>query len=150
MSYIRPYAGVGASDPGDCGCGCGGGGCGGHGVGLFDSMDPTTWGAGELMVGGVGAYLALKLAGDAMKVGKAVKGKGRKAKRSTSKAASGATSSIGKLVLLGAAGYAAYYFWNKSQAAAAGVGAYMPQSFVNPQVLQMPCRSAAIRIPSGW
>ena len=53
------------------GCGCGGscGGCGGrhehkHGMGLFDSMDWTTWGAGEWTAIAVGAYVLMSLVGD--------------------------------------------------------------------------------------
>lgn len=138
------------------GCGCGGtcGGCGDHdhGMGLFDSMDPSTWGVGEATIVAVGGYLAIKLAGDAMKVGKAVKRKGSRAKKGTAKAASGVTSGIGKAVLLAGAAYGAYYLWSKSQAATgvSGFGDYMAQSFTRPQILASPIQSAAISIPAGW
>lgn len=132
-----PY--VSESSGGDCGCGCGGGGgCGGHshGMGLFDSMDPTTWGAGEYIVAGGIGYFAIKLMGDAQKVG-------RRARRSPKTA--GGLGFVGVLALAGGA----YYLWSKSQAAA-GMGDYMPQSFVNPQRLIDPTSSSAIQIPRGW
>jgi hypothetical protein len=50
---------------GDCGCGCGGGGLckdpglGSYGLGLFDSMDFTTWGFGEWAIVIVGGYFIL-------------------------------------------------------------------------------------------
>jgi hypothetical protein len=44
---------------GGLGCACS------HGLGLFDSMDFTSWGMGEWGVVAVGGYLILSLAGDA-------------------------------------------------------------------------------------
>lgn len=53
---------------GGCGCGgtCGGGG-GRHdhaGLGLFDSMDWTTWGLGEWTAIAIGSYVLLSVIGD--------------------------------------------------------------------------------------
>jgi hypothetical protein len=49
------------------------------GLGLFDSMDFSTWGFGEYLVIGLGAYLAFKLMGDVGKVAGTV----RKRRRSS-------------------------------------------------------------------
>lgn len=122
--------------PGGCGCGCSGGGTG---MGLFDSMDPTTWGVGEYATLGIAGYLALKLAGDTKKVGRKVRG---------SKAAAGGFGFVGALALAGGA----YYLWNKSQTTttASGVGDYMAQGYTGPQQLQAPLANADILIPAGW
>lgn len=63
------YAGEFGSGLSGCGCGCGGSGaCGGgdhsHGVGLFDTMDVTQWGAGEWIAALVGGYLFMSVVGD--------------------------------------------------------------------------------------
>jgi len=129
------------------GLGCGGGACdcggtcGGHdhGMGLFDSLDPTTWGAGEFIVAGVGSYLAVSLFQDTARVGKAVK------RRASKKVAVGGIGVVGLLALAGGA----YYLWSKSTAGG-GLGDYQAQSFVNPQLLVAPNCSAQIRIPAGW
>lgn len=158
MSYIKraamgnyeaasnePYFPFSPNPPASDDCGCGGscGGCGGHdhGMGLFDSMDPTTWGTGELIVAGVGGYLAVKLVGDLGKGGKRVK----RAVRRSPRAAAGGLGFVGMIALAGGA----YYLWTKSQAST-GLGAYMPQSYVNPQRLLDPVGSAAIQLPRGW
>lgn len=82
-----PYSGVsglrrglGCAGPN---CRCGGScGMGRHrGMGLFDSMDFTTWGIGEWGVIGVGAYLILSLAGDVRTGGTAVKKYQRRRRR---------------------------------------------------------------------
>ena len=148
MPYLRSgLSGLGCGG-GACDCG---GTCGGHdhGMGLFDSMDPTTWGPGEFIVAGVGGYLAVKLAGDAAKVGSAVGKRAKRAGRGAKKAGGGLTNTIGTWVLLGGLGYGAYYLWSKSQAGG-GLGDYQAQSFVNPQLLVAPNCSAQIRIPAGW
>jgi hypothetical protein len=59
----------GLSCGGGCSCGgtCGGGKGHSHGtagLGLFDSMDWTTWGVGEWTCIGVGAYVLLSIIGD--------------------------------------------------------------------------------------
>jgi hypothetical protein len=49
---------------GSCGCG---GTCGKHdhaGLGLFDSMDWTTWGLGEWTAIGIGTYVLMSIIGD--------------------------------------------------------------------------------------
>lgn len=156
MSYIRRNSGFGDYQgstvsteypfhdvPSKGGCGCGGtcGGCGddhSHGMGLFDSMDPTTWGAGEYIVGGVGAYLAISAFQDVSKAGRAVK------KRASKKVAVGGVGALGLLALAGGA----YYLWSKS--AGGGLGDYQKQLYVNPQILVAPGSSAQIRIPAGW
>ncbi len=109
-------------------------------MGLFDSMDPTTWGAGEYIVAGVGGYLAVKLVGDAATVGKKVK---RGARRSP-RAAAGGIGFVGVLALAAAG----YFIYQKVQSG--GLGAYMPQGYASPQRLLAPVRSAAISIPAGW
>jgi hypothetical protein len=43
------------------------------GLGLFDSMDFSTWGFGELLVIALGGYLAIRLMGDVGKVAGTVK-----------------------------------------------------------------------------
>lgn len=160
MPYIRPNRGFGDYEPSafnvewpyqkNKGMGCAGGcGCGGtcgddHGMGLFDSADPTTWGVGEYGVLGIGGYLAYKLVEDAKKVGRSVKG-GR-----VRKAAGKATSGIGSVVLLGGLAYGAYYLYSKSQGSAMGLSDYQAQKYVRPQILVAPVQSAAIRIPAGW
>ena len=111
-------------------------------------MDPTTWGAGEYIVAGVGGYLAVKLASDLGKAGSAIGKKTKRATRGAKKAGGGLTSSLGSLVLLGGLGYGAYWLWQKSQAG--GLGDYMSQGYVAPQLLVDPTSSANIRIPAGW
>jgi hypothetical protein len=54
------------------------------GLGLFDSMDMTSWGAGEWLVVGVGGYLAISIFGDLLKGGRAVRKTVRR-RRSTSR-----------------------------------------------------------------
>lgn len=110
-------------------------------MGLFDSMDPTTWGAGEYITLGVGGYLAVKLFGDvgkgAKKAKRAVKGKGGPA----------GLGFVGALALAGGA----YYLWSKSQATGvSGFGDYMAQGYTGPQLLNSPLSSADILIPAGW
>jgi len=147
MPYLRSgLSGLGCGG-GSCDCG---GTCGGHdhGMGLFDSMDPTTWGPGEFIVAGVGGYLAVKLAGDASKGARKVK-RGARALRSAGRgaqtAAFGGLGFVGMLALAGGA----YYLYTKSTAGG-GLGDYQAQSFVNPQLLVAPNCSAQIRIPAGW
>lgn len=153
MSYIR-HNGFGDYEPsanqvmwpfgptassGDCGCGCGGGGgCGGHdhGMGLFESMDPTTWGAGEWTVASVGSYLAISAFHDAMSAGRVVK------KHATKQ------TSVGSIIGLAALAGGAYYLWSKTQST--GLSGYMPQGFATPQILVDPTRTADIQIPMGW
>jgi hypothetical protein len=58
------------------GCHCGGtcGHCWGvSGLGLFDSMDMSTWGVGEWGVVAVGGYLAIKIFSDLSRGGRAVR-----------------------------------------------------------------------------
>ena len=52
-----------------CGCGCGGG-CASKGMGLFDSMDMSTWGWGEWGAIAVGVYLLVNVVGDVKVAGK--------------------------------------------------------------------------------
>jgi hypothetical protein len=141
-----PY--VSESSGGDCGCGGSCGGCGGHahGVGLFDSMDPTTWGIGEYGTLAVGAYVALSAWGDARSP---VVRRGLKRARGAAKTG---TAGIGSIVLLGGLAYGAYYLWSKSQTAVPPVGAgdYQAQGYVNPQVLMDPTRTSVIQISRGW
>ena len=61
------------------GCGSCGGNCGRckQGLGLFDSMDFTTWGLGEWALVGIGAYLVLSIAGDTRRVASSVSRKSR-------------------------------------------------------------------------
>ena len=63
-SVVPKSPGLGCG--GDCGCGgtCGGGGHDHAGLGLFDSMDWTTWGAGEWTAMAIGAYVLLSIIGD--------------------------------------------------------------------------------------
>jgi hypothetical protein len=56
---------------GGLGCIACNGTCGG--LGLFDSMDFTSWGIAEWAVVGVGAYLVLSLAGDTRRAAVRVK-----------------------------------------------------------------------------
>lgn len=153
MSYIR--RGIGAYDsasnepffpfspnkPANSGCGCGCSG-GGAGMGLFDSMDPTTWGVGEYGTIAVAGYLAVKVLGDAKKVG----GKAKRAAKS--RAGAGGLGFVGALALAGGA----YYLWSKSQSTTgvSGFGDYMAQGYTGPQLLQAPMSNADILIPAGW
>jgi hypothetical protein len=147
-----PAKGMGCA--GDCGCG---GTCGGHGhdhgpysgMGLFDSMDPTTWGVGEYAVAAVGGYLAVKLAGDVSKTTRKVRRGAKSALQRSSTGAKTGVAGLGKIALIAGLGYGAYLLWQKSQAGA-GLGAYMPQKYVAPQILVAPCNSSQIRIPAGW
>jgi len=157
MSYIRPNRGFGDYEHStyssewpynknaSTGMGCAGGcGCGGtcgddHGMGLFDSADPTTWGIGEWGTLGLGGYVAISLFHDTTTVGRAVK------KRASRKVSVGGIGVVGLLALAGGA----YYLYSKSQAGA-GLGAYMPQKYVAPQILVAPSCSAQVRIPAGW
>lgn len=166
MPYIRPNRGFGDYEPSafnvewpyqkNKGMGCAGGcGCGGtcgddHGMGLFDSADPTTWGVGEYGVLGIGGYLAYKLVEDAKTVGKAVGKRAKRATRKSKSAVSGGLGSLGSIALLGGLGYGAYLLWSKSQASTAGLSDYQAQKYVRPQILVAPVQSAAIRIPAGW
>jgi hypothetical protein len=65
------------SGVGDCGCGCNGAGaCGGghhHGMGLFDSMDISTWGVGEWGIVALGLYLVGSLMGDTKRATKKIR-----------------------------------------------------------------------------
>jgi hypothetical protein len=56
------------------GCGCGGtcGGCGG-GLGIFDTMDISTWGVGEWGAVALGVYLLFSLMGDTQRTVKRVR-----------------------------------------------------------------------------
>jgi len=60
----EPVRGEGLVGLAGCGCGCGGGCSENRGLGIFDSMDYTTWGWGEWGVIGVLAYTLLSFAGD--------------------------------------------------------------------------------------
>ena len=56
---VRPPAGFHAPPKTmglGCGCGCGGG-CGQRGMGLFDSLNPTTWGFAEWAIAAGGAFV---------------------------------------------------------------------------------------------
>jgi hypothetical protein len=144
---------------GDCGCGgtCGGGDHS-HGMGLFDSMDPTTWGAGEYIVAGVGGYLAVKLVGDVVGAGKSVKRRVGKRKAAASKrekakmelsSAGGWGGTFGTVALVGGLAYGAYLLYQKYQAGG-GLGDYQAQGFTHPQILVAPGRTSEIQIPAGW
>ena len=66
---------------GCAGMGCGCGGSCKRGLGLFDSMDFTTWGPAEFAVIGVGAYLILSLAGDTRRAATSVRKSVRRRRR---------------------------------------------------------------------
>lgn len=54
-------------------CNCGGTCGGSSGIGLFDSMDFTTWGVGEWGMVALGAYLVISLFNDAGRAGKTIR-----------------------------------------------------------------------------
>jgi hypothetical protein len=91
---------------------------------LFSSSDVSEWGIGEWAAIAVGGYLAISLFNDAKTVGSKVGSHAGRAKRSVKRAASGATSGIGKIAIvagLAFAGYLAYqYFTNQAATPAAG------------------------------
>ena len=62
------------------GCECGGS-CGRAGLGLFDSMDFSTWGIGEWGVIGVGTYLLMSIVGDTKRAGRAISRKAKGVRR---------------------------------------------------------------------
>lgn len=82
----QPIRGQGLVGLGDCGCGCGGG-CGQQGLGVFDSMDFTTWGFAEWAIIGVAAYTLLSFAGDTRRGYGRVRKVVRKRRRSARKKA---------------------------------------------------------------
>lgn len=83
--YLSPGNMKGLGCGGDCGgtCGCGG-------LGLFDSMDPTTWGAGEFGVLAAGAFVLYSLVSLANKTERGYK----RAKGAVGKKVRGVKSSV--------------------------------------------------------
>lgn len=57
----------------DCGCGGQCGHCGGHGLGIFDSMDFTTWGVAEWGTVALGVYLVGSLFSDTRGLGRRIR-----------------------------------------------------------------------------
>lgn len=108
-------------------------------TGLFEG-GPSTWGIGEWSVIAVGGYLAFEIVSS------------HPAVKKTQKRARGAVQqgsmTIGNVVLLGAAAYAAWWAWNAYQTG--GLGAYESQNYVVPQILTDPTNSAQVQIPAGW
>ncbi len=115
------------------------------GTGLFaGGLDPSTWGVGEWSVVAVGGYVAVQVISNHP----SVKSGGRKAR----KAAAGATSGIGTVVLYGALAYGAWWAYSQyvAPSGVAGFGDYQPQGYATPQILQSPGRSSVLSIPVGW
>lgn len=83
VQFTKPYAGMGAcgscetrASLGTCCSGCASGqGCTGGltGMGLFESMDFTTWGIGEWGLIALGLYLAGSVFGDVGRARKSVR-----------------------------------------------------------------------------
>lgn len=164
LYYPPPYDFLAPSDSaplrapvlGSSGLGCSEGcGCSGSfyspqatGLGLFESMDPSSWGVGEWSVVAVGGYLAVSVVNDVTTLGKETGKKGKKAYRRTKKGAQVAGGiAFGSLLLTAGLAAGAYYLWSQMQQ---GLGAYMPQDFVTPQVLVDPVNSPEIAIPPSW
>jgi uncharacterized membrane protein YebE (DUF533 family) len=66
------------------------------------SSDITQWGAGEWAAVVIGGYLAISLFFDAKSAGSAISSRGKKTRQKISKAATSGTSTIGKVVTVGA------------------------------------------------
>lgn len=79
---VRAGAPVVYQSRGVGGCNCGGS-CGGchKGIGLFDSMDFSTWGLGEWGMIAVGAYLVVSLMGDTKRAARSVSRDGERVNR---------------------------------------------------------------------
>lgn len=136
------------------GCGCGGkcgASAGSAGLGLFSSMDPSTWGWGEWIAIAAGGYFVISAWEDSKTAGTYVGRKGSRAYRSAKGAATSAPAiTLTSAAVTAAAVYGAWYLWNQSQQAASGLSAYMKQSFLTPQDLLDPVNSAQVAIPAGW
>jgi hypothetical protein len=152
-----PYLGGGG-----LGCSSCSGGCGDpmglgqtsdglFGTGLFESMNPSTWGVGEYVVGGIGVWIVGSAISDVTRVGAATgraasKGyrKGRRAVKGTGSVFAGISGFVLTAGLIGGA----YYLY--TQYSAGGLGDYQAQGYATPQILNSPGRNSQLQIPVGW
>jgi len=98
----------------------------------------------------VGLWIAGSLISDVTRVGGAAARGGKKAYRKTKRAVKGSQAPIAGLtgfLVTGGLVFAAYWVYTQYQS---GLGAYMPQQFVDPQILTAPGESAQVQIPAGW
>lgn len=149
-----PYLGGGGLGCSSCSGGCGdpmglgqtsSGGL--FGTGLFaGGLSPSTWGVGEWAVVALGGYAGIKLIG----ANPSVKSGGKRARR----AAAGATSGVGEVVIYGALAYGAWWAYNQYEGTAAagvsGFGDYQAQGYATPQILASPRMNSQLQIPVGW
>lgn len=105
------------------------------GTGLFESINPSTWGMGEWTVVGLVAFAGFQALSS---------------HPATKKRAGQGSSMLTSLLLFGVPVGLWYLFTNYTITPNSGVGDYQAQGYVQPQILTSPGRNSQIRIPAGW